>query len=131
MAPTTASTYSYPDWAIRENVTQGASGSLRVSYYQYSGGMADVGPKYEFKIPGRLARMYERELAALRLRRPGVPEKRLRELVGHLYLWYVGRMAAAEAAERAREFPPARPPKARTEWGMVHRERCVHRMGVA
>jgi len=130
MAPTKAATYS-DSWAIHENITCGTTSSFRVGYYTYSGGMADVGPTYEFRIPGRLAGHYARELADLRARNPGVPEKRLRELVGHLYLWYVGRMVAAEYAERYRRFPPERPAQARTEWGMVHRERCVHRMGVA
>ena len=45
--------------------------------------------------------------------------------------WLADRWRAALRAERERQDPEARPPKARTEWGMVHRERCVHRMGVA
>jgi hypothetical protein len=45
-------------------------------------------------------------------------------------LWLAERRRAAIRAERERRVPEARPPKARTEWGMVHRERCVHRCGL-
>jgi hypothetical protein len=43
--------------------------------------------------------------------------------------WNARRKDEAWRALRSVEAPRDTPPKARTEWGMVHRERCVHRMG--
>lgn len=44
--------------------------------------------------------------------------------------WLEGRSLAGWAAPAPQRARAEAPPKARTEWGMVHRERCVHRMGL-
>lgn len=43
--------------------------------------------------------------------------------------WLAGRHLAGWGAPAPQRARAEAPPKTRTEWGMVHRERCVHRMG--
>lgn len=59
------------------------------------------------------------------------PEERKRAARKALILaWKAARSLEGWLAARVAPEPMAIPPKARTEWGMVHRERCVHRMGL-
>lgn len=57
-------------------------------------------------------------------------ERRKRARRAVIAEWLAGRRLVGWDAPPPEAARAEQPPKTRTEWGMVHRERCVHRMGL-
>lgn len=72
---------------------------------------------------------YARALAFEKSKRWETDLHKLRALLTSLDEWVRLGIVGQRRARLRHDDPPARAPRARTEWGMVHRARCVHRRG--